>query len=171
MRRSASPSRAGNRTGHRTRRTGGTHPSNRADDRAGGTRRTGGTHPGDRAGHERGSVTIQMVILLPTVFSILFLGIQGALYYYARQVAHAAAQEGAREAGSEHGTSASGIAAANAFLGNAGGPGVMTHTRVFASRSQTTAQITVRGKSMSVIPGWTLSVRQSASVPVERVTG
>ena len=45
---------------------------------------------------ERGSSSIQMVILMPALFSIMFLGMQGALYYHARTVAIAAAQEGAR---------------------------------------------------------------------------
>ena len=43
----------------------------------------------------------------------MFLGVQGALYYHAREVALAAAQEGAREAGSENGTRESGVATAN----------------------------------------------------------
>ncbi len=45
---------------------------------------------------ERGSVTIQMVFLMPALFLLMFLGLQGALYYHAKQVALAAAQEGPR---------------------------------------------------------------------------
>ena len=119
---------------------------------------------------ERGSVAIQMVFLMPALFAVMFLGVQGALYYHAREVALAAAQEGAREAGSENGTSESGVAAANGFLRDAGGSDVMTSTSVSGSRTTTTATITVTGKSMSVIPGWHVTVSQSASVPVERLT-
>jgi hypothetical protein len=46
----------------------------------------------------------------------------------------------------------------------------MTSTSVSGSRKTTTATISVTGKSMSVIPGWHMTVSQSASVPVERVT-
>ena len=46
----------------------------------------------------------------------------------------------------------------------------MTSTSVSGSRTTTTATITVTGKSMSVIPGWHVTVTQSASVPVERLT-
>ena len=45
---------------------------------------------------ERGAVTIQLVMLLPVLFGIVFLGLQAALYYYAATVAGAAAQDGAR---------------------------------------------------------------------------
>ena len=119
---------------------------------------------------ERGSVTIQMVVLMPTLFLVMFLGVQGALYYHAREVALAAAQEGAREAGSEAGTRESGVATANTFLRDAGGSEVMTSTSVSGSRTATTATVTVTGKSLSVIPGWHVRVTQSASAPVERLT-
>ena len=63
-------------------------------------------------GRERGSSSIQMVILMPALFSIMFLGMQGALFYHARTVAIAAAQEGARAAGAQFGTAGDGISVA-----------------------------------------------------------
>jgi len=124
----------------------------------------------DRRRSERGSVSIQMVLLMPALFLLLFLGLQAGLYYHARSVAIAAAQEGAREAGSQNGSQASGIAAAQQFLSQAGGPGVIVNTNVFGSRTATTATVTVTGDSMSVIPGIHVSINQSATVPVERLT-
>ncbi|WP_267128519.1 MULTISPECIES: TadE family protein [unclassified Nocardioides] len=115
-------------------------------------------------------MTIQMVFLMPALFLVMFLGVQGALYYHAREVALAAAQEGAREGGSENGTRESGVATAHGFLRDAGGSDVITAISVSGSRTTTTATITVTGHSMSVIPGWHVTVRQSASVPVERLT-
>lgn len=111
-----------------------------------------------------------MVILMPALFAVMFLGMQAALYYHARSVAIAAAQEGAREAGSQHGTRKAGVQVAQDFLGDAGGKDVMTDTGVTGSRSATTATITVTGLSLSVVPGWRVRVTQSASVPVERLT-
>lgn len=119
---------------------------------------------------ERGSVTIQMVFLMPALYAVMFLGLQGALYYHARAVALAAAQEGAREAGSETGTRDTGVATANTFLHDAGGSDVMTSTSVSASRTATSATVTVTGTSLSVIPGWHVTLTQRASVPVERLT-
>ena len=58
---------------------------------------------------ERGSGTIELVILLPALFAVMFLGMQAALFYHARTVAIAAAQEGARAAGGENGKEADGV--------------------------------------------------------------
>jgi Flp pilus assembly protein TadG len=119
---------------------------------------------------ERGSSSIQMVILMPALFAVMFLGMQGALYYHARTVAVAAAQEGARIAGSENGTAADGTAAASSFVTDAGGNDVLPGASVTGDRSATTATVSVTGTSLSVIPGWSPAVTQSASVPVERIT-
>ena len=119
---------------------------------------------------ERGSSSIQMVILMPALFSIMFLGMQGALYYHARTVAIAAAQEGARAAGSQNGTAAEGVSAASSFVSDAGGKDVLPGAHMTGGRSATTATVTVTGTSLSVIPGWSPAVSQSASVPVERIT-
>jgi len=122
------------------------------------------------AGRERGSSSIQMVMLMPALFSIMFLGMQGALYYHARTVAIAAAQEGARAAGSQNGTAAEGVSAASSFVSDAGGKDVLPGAHMTGGRSATTATVTVTGTSLSVIPGWSPAVSQSASVPVERIT-
>lgn len=110
------------------------------------------------------------MILLPALFAVMFLGMQAALYYHARTVAIAAAQEGARAAGSENGTTSHGSAAAADFVIEAGGDDVLPGSSVSASRTATTATVTVEGHSLSVIPGWNPVVRQSASVPTERLT-
>src|SRR5918995_1155639 len=77
---------------------------------------------------ERGSVTIELVVLLPALFAVMFLGMQAALYYHAKTVAIAAAQQGARAAGTEQGREADGVGAANDFLVEAGGEDVLTGT-------------------------------------------
>lgn len=119
---------------------------------------------------ERGSVSIELVILLPALFAVMFLGMQAALYYHARTVAIAAAEEGARAAGAETGHESTGVSAAAAFLAAAGGDDALQNATATADRTQTTATVTVRGSSLSVIPGWRPVVTQSASVTVERVT-
>lgn len=119
---------------------------------------------------ERGSVSIELVIILPALFAVMFLGMQAALYYHARTVAIAAAQEGARAVGAEAGQESAGVSAANAFIADAGGDGVLEDVSATANRSATTATVTVRGLSPSVIPGWRPAIMQSASVAVERLT-
>ena len=115
------------------------------------------------AGRERGSSSIQMVILMPALFSIMFLGMQGALYYHARTVAIAAAQAGASAAGGQHGTAVGGISAASSFVSDAGGNNVLPGAHVTGGRSATIATVTVTGTSLSVIPGWSPAVSQSSS--------
>ena len=124
----------------------------------------------DRLRDDHGSVSIQMVVLLPALFLVMFLGMQAALYFHAKQVAIAAAQEGAREAGSENGSRESGVAVARDFIDGAGGSDVLTGSKVSGSRTATTATVTVTGHSLSVIPGWKVTITQRASVPVERLT-
>jgi Flp pilus assembly protein TadG len=120
--------------------------------------------------NQRGSTSIQMVILMPALFSVMFLGLQAALIYHARTVAIAAAQEGARTAAGENGTISHGAAAAASFVADAGGNDVIVGASVSGSRSATQASVTVRGASLSVIPGWSPPLEQSATVPVERLT-
>ena len=119
---------------------------------------------------DRGSATIELLILLPALFAVMFIGVQAALYHHARQVAIAAAQEGARTAAGEHGSETAATAAATTFVADAGGDDVLAGATVTASRSATTAVVIVTGRSLSVVPGWNPVVRQRASMPVERVT-
>lgn len=127
------------------------------------------TRSGSRPRDERGAVSIELVILLPALLAVMFLGMQAALYYHARTIAIAAAQEGARAAGAEDATSADGSRAANAYLDDAGGD-ALESSRVRVTRTATAATATVTGRSLSVLPGWRPRVRQSATVTVERLT-
>lgn len=117
---------------------------------------------------DRGSSTLQMVVLMPALFSIMFLGMQAALMYQARTVALAAAQEGARSAAAEDGSAAQGIATASSFMSSS--TSGVSGTTVNGKRTPTKATVTVRTTSLSVIPGWKPSITQSASMPVERLT-
>ena len=117
---------------------------------------------------ERGATSIEMVILLPALFALMFLGMQAALMYQGRALALAAAQEGAREAASETGTALSGIRTAESFVAES--TTGLTNTTVVGQRTATRATITVSATTLSVIPGWNPTITQSASMPVERVT-
>lgn len=107
---------------------------------------------------------------MPALFSIMFLGMQAALYYHARSVAIASAAEGARTVGGQDQNLRAGLQAASSFLADAGGNDVLKGASVSGSRSATKATVTVKGTSLSVVPGWSISVTQSATVPIERIT-
>ena len=120
---------------------------------------------------DRGSTSLQLVIIFPAVLALIFGGVQTALYFYARNVAIAAAQEGARAAGAQYGSASGGTAAAADFIARAGGADALPDSSVSGNRSATTATITVRGRSLSLVPGYSgINITQSASVPVERIT-
>lgn len=120
---------------------------------------------------ERGSFTLELAVLFPVVLLLIFLVIQGALYYHARNVALAAAQEGVRVARAENGTQTAGGNAARAFVEQAGGTGIITNLKVDPTRTATKATITVSGRAMSAIPGMPgFTITQTAEGPVERFT-
>lgn len=108
--------------------------------------------------------------MLPALFAVMFLGMQAALVYHARSVAIAAAQEGARAAGGENADTSDGISAAHAFLTDAGGDEVLRGATASVDKTATRVTVTIRGSSLSVIPGWSPMVVQHASVTTERLT-
>lgn len=119
---------------------------------------------------DRGAVSVETVILLPLVFVLLFALVQSGLWFHARAVALGAAQEGARVAAAENSTAAAGISAASSFVADAGN-GVVIEVAVDGTRSATSATVSVTGQAQSLIPFLNPSVAQSASFPVERITG
>jgi len=102
---------------------------------------------------------------------LMFAVVQAGLYFYARSAALATAEEGTRVAATETGTADQGRSAAMRFATRAGG-GLLQGMQVSASRSPTTATVTVSARSLSVLPGLSgLPIRQTVSAPVERITG
>lgn len=121
-----------------------------------------------RAGSpERGSTSIQMVMLLPALFAVLFLGLQAALYYYAATIASSAAQDGARVAAAYgSGGVADGTSTALSALEQSHGS--LQNYTVTAEAAEGGPQVTVSGDALSVIPGMTFNITRSASLPWEQ---
>src|SRR5699024_5969718 len=117
----------------------------------------------------RWSSTSQMGSILPVLCSAKLLGMQAALMYQGRTLAVAAAQAGARDAAARRGTLAQRVSTGDPFLSSSHAG--LSGTSVTGSRTSTRADITVTTYTTSVIPGWTPKITQSASMPVERVTG
>ncbi|GAA1988741.1 hypothetical protein GCM10009718_27900 [Isoptericola halotolerans] len=131
------------------------------------------THRGDqrrdRGADERGSAAVELVVVFPVVLLLLFAGMQGALLYQAKATALAAAQDGARTAAGEGRTVDQGYAAARSFL--AASSLGQKSSDVNGNRTPTEATFVVTVTSQTVIPLWSPTVTQSASMPVERITG
>lgn len=117
---------------------------------------------------QRGSVSVQMVILMPIGLFVLLLAVQAALFFQARSVAIAAAESGAEVAAWRGGTAEAGRRAAERFVADSA-----THIdalAVWADRSRTTATVRVRGRATSLVPGIRWSIRVAVAMPVERLT-
>lgn len=110
-----------------------------------------------------------MVFLLPALFTLMFAGVQAGLWYQARAVAYAAAQEGVRAAAAENGTAYAGSAAASDYLADVGAE--LSVRNVVPQRTLTEARVTVTVQAQSIVPLWNPEISQSASLPVERLTG
>jgi hypothetical protein len=118
---------------------------------------------------ERGSATLEAVAVYPAVLLLIFLAINAALWFHARTIALAAAQEGLR-AGRTHGAGlAAGRAAAQDFIRHSGGS-FLTAPVVRAERDRHSMQVSVHGQAISLIPMLPLGVDQVARAPLERWT-
>lgn len=127
----------------------------------------GGPH--DRATTDTGANTIAVAVLFPLVLLLTFAIWETALFYQARSLATAAAEQGLTAARAQHGNAALGIAAAQQFVATA--PPAMNTPVVTGHRSATEASITVRGTAISTLPEWILPpVSVTKAGPVERIT-
>ena len=119
--------------------------------------------------NERGTAPLETAVLAPAILLIIGLIVQAGFWFHARDVAIAAAEEGARAAAYEGANASSGRGVAADFAGRVG-KGALKDVAVSASRGATATTVTVTGHSISLVPGLTFTIEQSASVPTERLT-
>lgn len=121
-------------------------------------------------GRDAGSFSLELAVLFPAFLLIILVIVQAALYFFARSVASSAAQQGADTARLQGNTPGQGAAAAAGFVTGQGG-GVLDHLAVSTTGSTPTqVQVTVTGRAAAIVPGLSLTVRQSATAPRERYT-
>lgn len=102
---------------------------------------------------DRGSATLEIAVLGPVLLLLVFTVVQAGLWAYARNLALAAAQEGAT-AGAAYGARAGdGVGRARAFVARAGGDSLTDVTVGTAGSTTALVRIEVRGRSLSVLPG------------------
>lgn len=120
---------------------------------------------------DAGSATLEIAIVGPVLLLLIFTIVQGSLWFYARNLALAAAQEGV-SAGRGYGASASiGVTKARSFLDRAAQDSLQSIDVSSSGSTPTQIRIQVRGRSLSVLPGVPgITVSQSAQAPVERFT-
>jgi Flp pilus assembly protein TadG len=127
-----------------------------------------------RAGRERGVTAIELAMLMPVILAVALLIVQVALWFHARQVAEAAAREGARVARSAPIDSADWPDAATAKatdIVQAIGPRLLAEaTATTSERDPDERFVTVTGSAVQVIPllpPLTFTISATAGGPVE----
>mgnify|MGYP000940668065 CR=1 FL=1 len=126
---------------------------------------------GRRRSDRGSSSATQMALIIPLIFAFVLLAIQASMWFYARNVALAAAEAGARVSAGRTSTLGEGLAAAEQFAAQAGG-NTLNEVSVTGSRSAETTTITVVAQAQRLLPAVPidLAVTQTASLPVERLS-
>jgi len=118
-----------------------------------------------QAGPEDGLTSTELAVLMPAVLLLIMLPVQYGLWYHAKQVADAAAEQGV-EAAALPGTSEDdGEVAARDFLARAGN---LSNLVVRVSRGTETVVVEVWGDAPRLVPFATWSVASRAESPLER---
>jgi len=118
---------------------------------------------------ERGASSIEMVLALPIVLTVLFLAVQAGMWFYARSIALAAAQSGARTSAMLNSSLDAGLSSARSFITDVAGT-TLTGVSVTGTRTATSTTVTVTGHTVRLVPFMDLTVAQTATLPVERYT-
>lgn len=115
---------------------------------------------------QAGSVSAEIVLVIPALMFLLLLSVQFGLWFHATAVAKAAAEEGVRAARVEGATEADGEDRTRSFLLQLGKT-VVSRPRVVVTQSRDEARVEVVGRAMSVVPGLHPPIRAVAASPVE----
>ncbi|MFC1419565.1 TadE family protein [Streptacidiphilus cavernicola] len=115
-------------------------------------------------------MSISLAMVFPLVFALILLTVQGALWWYDRQIALSAARQGSEAASSFQADPDAGETAANLFLDQVG-DGLterrVTVSPVTADSVTVTSTVTVRTQSLlPFLPG--ILITQTVVAPVER---
>ena len=115
-----------------------------------------------------GAVVLEWVVLFPVILLVMLGTVQAALHFHARSIANGAAGEAVTSGTTVGGTTSNARSAAQKFIDEAG-DGMFTSTTVQVERTPTTVTVTVRGHSLSLLPGIHLpEIRQVVSGPIEQ---
>jgi hypothetical protein len=126
----------------------------------------------DHGDTDRGSVSLELAILIPTVLVLTLAVVQGALWWYAREAALAAAREGVEQGRLYQGDGPSGASDRAGETARTLGGDLLSDVRVdTAGSTAERVRVEVSGFSLSILPGVRgIRITQHAEAPRERVT-
>lgn len=114
---------------------------------------------------QRGSVTIEAILLIPFIFGVILAIVEGALYFHAQDAARMAASQALEMARAEDGTDAAAVSAADQMLAQVS---ALVDHDINISRTADEVTVTVSGDTRSLVPFITPEVSQSATGPIEQ---
>ncbi|MFC1405735.1 MULTISPECIES: TadE/TadG family type IV pilus assembly protein [Streptacidiphilus] len=121
-----------------------------------------------RVKDDRGALSLELAFLAPVVMMLIFGVVQLGFYWYARDVALTAAQQGVETARLQGASLSEGSDRTWDLLHRTGGS--ITGTSVATSQDGNTVVVTVSGQVDCWIPGLTFPVSQTARAAKEQVT-
>jgi Flp pilus assembly protein TadG len=118
---------------------------------------------------DRGSSAIELVLLTPLLIAMIFGIVQAGLVWHARNVAVAAAQQGARLARADTGAplDPDAIRAQTVAYLHQLGADLVGQPQVQVTETAGWVTVTVTGHAVSILPGGTLTVHGVSSGPLE----
>jgi Flp pilus assembly protein TadG len=120
---------------------------------------------------DRGSASLEIAILAPALLLLTFVVVQAGLWFYARNLALAAAQEGVTAGRAYNAPTTAGPVRARAFLSEQAGDSLTGTTVSSTGTTAAVVRITVTGHSLSVLPGLSgMAITQSAQGSREHFT-
>ena len=119
-----------------------------------------------RLGDERGQALIEGLLALGLVLLVIAFAAEAITYAHARNVAQAAAQDGARAAAA--GGPQAGIDRADAILAAAGGAGAAMHANASVRGNEVTISVNGQVPHLFNMPLVLPAVEVSASLPLEQ---
>ncbi|MEV0220728.1 TadE family protein [Streptomyces sp. NPDC050704] len=116
---------------------------------------------------DRGAVTVEMVYIVPALFTLVMLLAQATLWWHAAHIAQATTAHALAVTRVEDGTAAGGHHQAQRVLDQLG-RGPLRGVHVNVTRGAERADVRITGTASSVIPFLHLPVRAHTAGPVER---
>ena len=119
-----------------------------------------------RAG-ERGTLTLEALLIYPLVLLIAWIGMQLALVHLANRVALASAEEAASAARARTGTVSAAQQRAHRYL-DLLGSGLLVDPTIRIARTPDTVVVEVDGNAERIVPGFPVRITQTLHSPRER---
>ncbi|MFG2885726.1 TadE/TadG family type IV pilus assembly protein [Streptomyces sp. NPDC048297] len=115
---------------------------------------------------DRGALSLELSMIVPLAFLMLFGLIQGGIWFHGRSVAHHAAQQ-ALDAQRVYGApDGAGQEAGHEFLAGMGGS--LANPQIHVNAGADTVSVQVEGDVIMLVPGWRVHVSQTVQAPVEK---